>query len=289
MEINCIDVSFAQGSIDFKAVKSAGINSVIIRAGYGRSAAQKDNFFDANYEGAKAAGLNVGAYWYSYADGVADIQREARACLEVIEGKSFNLPVFLDIENNSQISLGKATLTKMAKTFCDIIKDSGYQSGVYSNLNWFRNYLDYDELKKLYPIWLAQYNEINSIPCDIWQNSSTGKINGINGNVDTNIIFNKSIIEKDNKYGFELNRKIFFTINKRVLYKDGSQVRYKDIKSGWLWKGICKPNKDGFAILKKGEKVVLKDVVKKGNRIYGYFAHDFMILLKKGENTSAIQ
>ncbi len=195
-KVNCIDISTFQKNIDFKKVKSAGIKAVIIRAGYGRESSQKDNEFETHYKNAKAAGLKVGAYWYSYADGVADAKKEASACLECIKGKKFDLPVYYDLEDGSMTSLGKSTLTSIAKTFCEEIKKGGYNSGVYANLNWFNNYLDYNALKKLYSVWLAQYNATNDKDCDIWQNSSTGKISGVNGSVDTNIIYNEKIFDE---------------------------------------------------------------------------------------------
>lgn len=196
-KITCIDVSYAQGSIDFKKVKAAGVTSVIIRAGYGSSASQKDERFEENYKNAKAAGLKVGAYWYSYAgwNGAKPIpaaEDEAQACLSVLKGKTFELPVFYDMEeqkNPNMPSFGKATCTKIAETFCDTVKNAGYTVGVYANLNWFQNYLDYSTLKKKYAIWLAQWSSSPSLSCDIWQNSDAGKVSGIAGAVDTDVVY----------------------------------------------------------------------------------------------------
>lgn len=193
--INCIDVSVFQGEINYRKVKSSGVTTVIIRAGYGRSADQKDRMFETNYKNARAAGLNIGAYWYSYADSVEDAKREAEACLKCIKGKEFQLPIYYDMEDETQIKYGKATLTNMARAFCDKINNSGYRSGVYANFNWFSNYLDYESLRKNYSIWLAQYNKINQLECDIWQNSSTGRVNGIIVDVDTDVILNPSVIQ----------------------------------------------------------------------------------------------
>lgn len=184
-----IDISTWQQKVDFKKVKAAGYDFVIIRAGFGREISQKDNMFESHYKNAKAAGLAVGAYWYSYADSVADAKKEANACIAVIKGKKFELPIYFDMEENSQTKLGKTTLTKMAKAFCDTVKAAGYKVGVYSNLNWFTNYLDYKELKKLYSIWFAQYHTDHQLDCDIWQNSSTGRVDGYNGNIDTNYCY----------------------------------------------------------------------------------------------------
>ena len=192
-KVTCIDVSCWQTNVDYAKVKKAGIKAVIIRAGYGREVSQKDSQFETHYKNAKANGLKVGAYWYSYADSVADAKKEAKACLACIKGKSFDMPIYFDMEESSQTKLGKTTLTAMTKAFCEAIKAGGYRAGVYSNLNWFRNYLDYNALKKLYSIWFAQYHTVNELSCDIWQNSSTGKISGVNGNCDTNVIFNNAV------------------------------------------------------------------------------------------------
>lgn len=194
-KVTCIDVSYWQGNIDFEKVKASGIEAVIIRSGYGRVAWQEDSKFKHNYAKAKEAGLKIGTYWYSYADSVESSVLEAKACLEVLAGKTFDLPVYYDMEESNVAGLGKEVLTNMAETFCEEIKKSGYKPGVYANLNWFRNYLDYGELKSKYSIWLAQYNTENYLDCDIWQNSSEGKIPGISGNCDTNVIYNRDIID----------------------------------------------------------------------------------------------
>ena len=193
-KVTCIDVSYWNGDVDFKQVKNAGINAVIIRAGYGRSATQKDSMFEQNYKEAKAAGLKVGVYWYSYADSQNAATLEVKACLEVLGDKKFDLPVYYDLEESKVTSLGRKTLTTMAETFCEAIKKAGYKPGVYANLNWFKNYLDYTTLKSKYSIWLAQYYVTNGLECDIWQNSSEGSIPGVNGNCDTNIVFNETIM-----------------------------------------------------------------------------------------------
>lgn len=193
-KVTCIDVSVWQGNVDFEQVKASGIEAVIVRAGYGRVTSQKDSTFEQNYKNAKAAGLKVGAYWYSYADSLNTAILESKACLEVLGDKTFDLPVYYDLEESKATGLGKKTLTAMAEAFCEAINKAGHKPGVYANLNWFRNYLDYDKLKTKYSIWLAQYNKENYLDCDIWQNSSEGKIPGVSGNCDTNVIFNRDVL-----------------------------------------------------------------------------------------------
>ena len=194
-KVTCVDISEFQQNIDFNKMKNDGIKAVIIRAGYGRESSQKDCMFESHYRNAKAAGLKIGVYWYSYADSAGDAEKEAKACLECINNKSLDMPIYYDLEDNSQTKLGKAKLTEIAERFCETIKKSGYRAGVYANLNWFNNYLDYDKLKKKYSIWLAQYNSVNELSCDIWQNSSTGRVSGYGKNIDTNIIFNENVFE----------------------------------------------------------------------------------------------
>lgn len=191
--ISCVDVSCWQSNVDYNKIKAAGITSVIIRAGFGREISQKDTMFETHYKNAKAAGLKIGAYWYSYANSVSDAKTEANACLACIKGKSFDLPIYYDLEDSSQSGFGKSTLTAMATTFCDTVKAAGYAVGVYASLYWFSNKLDYAALKSKYSIWLAQYNSTYQLDCDIWQNSSTGRVSGYNGSIDTNFIIKDAV------------------------------------------------------------------------------------------------
>ena len=195
-KITCVDISEFQQGINFNKMKNDGIKAVIIRAGYGRESSQKDSMFESHYKNAKSENMMIGVYWYSYADSVGDAEKEAKACLECINNKSLDMPIYYDLEDNSQTKLGKAKLTEIAERFCETIKKSGYRAGVYANLNWFNNYLDYDKLKKKYSIWLAQYNSVNELNCDIWQNSSSGRVSGYNGRLDTNVIYNEDIFSE---------------------------------------------------------------------------------------------
>lgn len=192
--MKAIDVSCWQVGVDYNKVKSSGINVVLIRAGFGREASQKDSQFETHYKNAKAAGLKVGVYWYSYADSISDAVNEANACLACLSGRKLDLPVYYDLEEPWQQSFGKATLTTMAEKFCDTIKKHGYRAGVYANAYWFSQCLNYSTLYNKYSIWLAQWASYHTIKCDIWQYSETGSVNGVSGNVDMNIIENPSII-----------------------------------------------------------------------------------------------
>lgn len=189
----CIDVSEWNGDINFNKVKSAGITCVILRAGYGKDPNQEDNKFNEYYRQAKAAGLNVGAYWYSYATSVDAAKAEVRNCMKTIRGKEFDLPVFLDVEEYRQAVLPRRTLTDIISTFCDGVKGYGFDVGMYSAKSMLVDSAYPDELASKYLIWMAApNNSYNEIPpfVDIHQYSWNGKVDGIRGDVDLNYIYN---------------------------------------------------------------------------------------------------
>ena len=191
----CIDVSTWQGSIDFKKVKSAGYDYVIIRAGYGKEKSQKDNMFETNYKNAKSAGLKVGAYWFSYAMSPSTATAEADACLSCIKGKKFELPVYYDMEYQPAMSTSNSNYTKMAVNFCNKLKSNGFKSGVYSSASVYDYLLNRTTLKNNgISIWNAEWYIKPSITCDVWQYSDNGRINGISTNVDLNYIYDLNIL-----------------------------------------------------------------------------------------------
>lgn len=204
MKVTAIDVSYCQTEVDYNKVKNRGIDAVIIRAGFGKETYQKDSEFETHYRNAKKAGLAVGVYWYSYAYSVAEAKQEAKVCLACIKGKTLELPVYYDLEESGQTRLGMSALTNIAIAFCEAIKSGGYRAGVYSNLNWLNNHLDYEKLRSKYSIWLAQWSSNPSKSCDIWQNADNGRISGISGNVDTDVIINKNIIKSKSEVKEEM-------------------------------------------------------------------------------------
>ena len=185
MAMRGIDVSKWQKDIDFNAVKASGVDFVIIRAGYGKEAKQKDAYFDKNYEKAKAAGLHVGAYWYSYADSVEDAKKEADACLSVIKGKQFDFPVYFDVEEKKQFAKGRNFCDSIITVFCDALEAAGYYAGLYMSTSYLNNYVS-ESVRKRYTIWVAQYNTRCTYKgaYGIWQYSSKGNVRGVSGNCD---------------------------------------------------------------------------------------------------------
>ena len=190
MEYKGIDISKYQGDIDFNKA-SKNIDFAIIRIGYGMYESQKDPKFEANYEGFKNANTPVGVYLYSYALNENEAEREADVVIKWLNNRNLNLPVYFDIEDKSQINLGKTKLTNMCERFCQKIEKAGYWAGIYANKYFFTTYLDYKKLEEKYTIWVAQWNDQNTYSgkYDMWQYTSTGKVPGINGNVDMNKLY----------------------------------------------------------------------------------------------------
>lgn len=187
---NGIDVSVHQGLIDWNKVKRSGVDFAMLRAGYGRFLSQKDASFERNYRDASAAGIKLGAYWYSYAKSVDDAKREAEVFLKVIKGKRFDMPVAFDIEEKSQAQKGKAFVSSLIRAFCERVESEGYFVSIYASKSWFDSYID-SECKRLYDTWLARWGASPDYNGKIgmWQNSSSGVINGISGRCDTDVAY----------------------------------------------------------------------------------------------------
>lgn len=194
--VKCLDISTWQGYVDFNKVKSAGYNYVILRAGFGRENSQKDNTFDRNYANAKASGLKVGVYWFSYSTSPSEAYREANACLYCLNGKQLDMPVYYDLEYQPAMSMSNSNYTQMALNFCSAIKKAGYKSGVYSSASVYGYLLNRQTLiNNGVSIWNAQWSSYCSVPCDIWQYSEKGQVNGISASVDMNYIHNLNVVD----------------------------------------------------------------------------------------------
>lgn len=186
-----IDVSEHNGTINWTKVKNAGINFAIIRLGWigNKENHTIDKKFEENYNGAKSVGLKVGVYVYSYVENSEKMQGAINWVQNKLNGKTLEYPVFLDVEDSQISYLDKDTLTLLCKQFCKRIK--GFNTGVYANLNWFTNKLNINELVN-YKIWLAQWaNDYSKdFKVDMWQYTSNGQVDGINGRVDMNYCLN---------------------------------------------------------------------------------------------------
>lgn len=190
MEYKGIDVSKYQGNIDYTKVKN-NVKFVIIRIGYGMYEDQIDPLFEINYKNAVNNNIPVGVYLYSYALSTSDAEKEADVVLKWLNGRDLNLPVYFDVEDKSQTNLGKDKLTSICKAFCSKIENAGYWAGIYANKYWLSTLLNSSELENKYTIWVAQYNSKNTYSgkYDMWQYSSSGSVDGIDGRVDMNILY----------------------------------------------------------------------------------------------------
>lgn len=204
MGMKGIDVSKWNGNdIDFGKVKRSGYDFVIIRAGYGKG--KKDPCFDRNYACAKLAGLKVGAYWYSYAETVNDAIIEAEYCAQILSGKQFELPIFYDVEEAKQFKKGKQFVENIIYAFCENLEKKKYYVGLYMSKSPLEYYVSH-ETRQRFDVWVAQYSNTCGYKdgAIIWQNSSKGKVDGIRGNVDTNIMYKdvSGVIVKKHFNGF---------------------------------------------------------------------------------------
>lgn len=193
-----IDISKYQAGINLSAVKNAGMDFVILRAGYtgygdGVSKA-KDTSFETFYTQSKEVGLNVGAYWFTcantYQKGVDEAKWMYENCLK---GKQFEYPIYIDVEDDTGKryylrNAGKEATTQGVKGFCETLENLGYYVGIYaSDISGFKEMMNIEQLTG-YDKWVARYGSKPSYVSEhgMHQYTSSGKINGYNGNLDMN-------------------------------------------------------------------------------------------------------
>lgn len=190
-----VDVSAYQGDIDWKKVKASGIEFAIIRLGYRGYESGKlveDAYAKKNLEGAAAAGLKVGAYFFSQALNTKEVDEELAFMLDILGEQYLSMPLVLDWEiptaNARSARMDARTLTDIQLHFCKKVSDMGYQPMVYFNWHQSENLYFLHELED-YPFWLALYQDRMTYPWDVemWQYTSTGRVPGIPGDVDINV------------------------------------------------------------------------------------------------------
>ncbi len=192
-----IDVSKWNGEIDWDKVKNAGVEFAIIRAGYRGSVTGsliEDPYFHINMKAAQASGVPVGVYFFTQAVNEVEAVEEASAVLELISEYQLEYPIYIDTEgaggNGRADNLDTETRTLVCEAFCRTISNAGYRAGVYASRNWLNNNLQTERLEQ-YQIWLAEYR---SVPLyqgyyQMWQYTSKGSVDGMEGNVDFNISY----------------------------------------------------------------------------------------------------
>lgn len=195
-----IDVSKWNKEIDWDKVKKAGVEFAIIRVGYRGSstgALVEDPYFEKNIRGAIASDIPVGVYFFTQAVNEVEAVEEASMVIKLCQNYDLDYPVFIDTEgaggDGRADKLDVETRTLVCDAFCTTMKNAGYDAGVYASRNWLNENLISDKLEK-HIIWLAEYRDAPLYQgyYQMWQYSSSGKIDGIEGRVDINL----SYIEK---------------------------------------------------------------------------------------------
>lgn len=191
-----VDLSVYQGDVDFGKVKDAGFDYCMLRVGYrtyGGGVVTADANFETYVSDAIKNDLDVGVYFFTSAITTAEAKEEAEFVLDSIKPYNINYPVVLDVEEivsgtSRQDSLSQEELTEIVKTFCETIEDEGYEVMIYSNLKGFIAKVNLEELED-YDKWFANYDTTPYFPYKftMWQYSSTGSVDGIDGDVDLNI------------------------------------------------------------------------------------------------------
>ena len=196
-----IDVSVHQKEIDFNKVKNDGISFVYIRVGYrGYSTGEihEDAYFRENIKNAINAGLKVGVYFFSQATNAKEAQEEAEFVLYCIKDYKIALPIAYDMEYVTQEdrikNLTNEQLTECAKSFADTIRSAGYDSTIYESSSWLIHSIDMTVLQDYNSFWVASYHT-GKMPYnyvfDIWQYTPNGRVEGIETDVDMNIMIKK--------------------------------------------------------------------------------------------------
>lgn len=268
-----IDVSYHNGTIDWKRVKQSEVEYAIIRCGYGTNdKSQDDKKWEENVKGCTDNNIPYGVYLYSYADTVEKASSEADHAIRLLQGKKFKYPVYYDLEEDAiRKKLSKTEIANIAKTFCNKLSAKGYTVGIYANKDWFTNYLT-DSCFNNWTKWVAQYNTVCNYQgkYDMWQCSSTGSVPGISGKVDLN--YSYSPFENSNgggntnnggtttKYSDGLNEiegELYYFRNNRIdtsytgLAQYGNEWYYiENGKVNWNYTGLAQHGIEWFYIEK---------------------------------------
>ena len=208
---NGIDVSKYNGDINWNKAKKDGVDFVIVRVGYrgyGKSGTLcTDPNYKANIEGALAAGIKVGVYYFTEALTTDEAREEAKFCISKIKDYNITLPVAIDYEYPTDgknpigrmynAKLTKAEATANVKAFCAAVKKAGYTPLVYANKSDLSSLINGKTIGNTYKVWLANYTTKTTYAnsYEYWQYTSSGKVNGITGKVDCNFWYTKKSID----------------------------------------------------------------------------------------------
>lgn len=255
-------------SIDFAAIKATGIDYVIIKAGSsyrdGFTMGGKESKFEQNYTDAKAAGLDVGVYFYTYARNVNEIIRDARLLISILDGKQFEYPIYLDLEDETLADLDKATLTEMCVEFFTILQRAGYYTGLYVNETWLKDHIDTETALEHFEIWYARPNDVWDTEkfgenLGMWQYSFEGSFESMEGvPFDLSLAYKNypEIIKAGGFNGYSTNEIKFVDSDKEFVYVRANSIKVRstsdfDVETnviGYGYLGDC------FEIVEKSEE-----------------------------------
>ena len=244
-----IDISQYNGAVDFGNLEADG---VIIRAGfrgYGKThGLNKDKSFDANLVGNLKNGFKTGVYFVTQAITESEAKEEALYVLKMVQDYSLELPIFIDSEDanggKGRADHGKLSVaqrTAILKAFCETVESYGYKAGVYASQSWFNNYLKVDELRT-YCIWCAKYSNTEpNIACDGWQYTSTGRVNGVKGNVDISVFKDAETIKDTIRDELTEPKKTNYDIAEEVIngkWDNGDERKRRLTEAGYDYDSI---------------------------------------------------
>lgn len=201
-----IDISVWQRDINLAQAKAEGVNFTIIRGAYGN---KKDTAFETLYQRAKSNGLGVGVYWWTRAVNEAQAREEAQILIDnVLRGKQFEYPIYIDVEDSLLQNLGKAKVDAIITSALTTLEKAGYYAGFYMNRNWYNNYCNGASLSKRFTCWLAQWSSAEPSGFPMWQFGGetnyirTNKIAGVTCDQDYCYVDFPSIIKNGGFNGY---------------------------------------------------------------------------------------
>lgn len=264
---NGIDVSKFQnqaGDIDWNKVKNDGVEFVFVRAAYrgtGSGSLNEDPYVDENIQGALDAGLQVGVYIFSQAITEDEARDEAQFLMDTVEGYDIELPYVMDFEYAGsgsgrlyEADLTDEEATDVCRAFCDQITDAGYEPMLYANKNMLEQSLNPEELTDECEVWLARYNESAGYDGEynFWQYSSSGQVDGIEGNVDMNFWYDGTVELR------KIDGKWYYYANGQQQSDYEGLLRYNN---SWYYikDGVWQQDYEGLAQYDSGSLYYVKD------------------------------
>ena len=262
-----IDVSKHNLAIDWSKVPSSGVSFVFVKAGSTNSGV--DPYFDANMQGASAAGLRTGVYLYSYATTVEQAQNEANLLMQWIGNYTVSYPVVYDIEDPCHKNMSQEQLQALINTFCSTVEAHGYYPVVYSSKNMFQNKIGNIKYDK----WVAQYADaLQYEGASFWQNTSHGSVPGIPTRVDMNYQFKDySSVIVPNGFATRGDQQVFYANYRmqRSCWANWEDKKYHLDENGFVQKGCWFEDETGrYFLATKDGHALREDVTIEGVEYY---------------------